>query len=277
MMIEIRKPFAHVDREFTLIPNFAFDVVMPRVSGSSWKVFCTVWRLTRGWQKLEDDISFTQIMDKCEIKNRNTVSRSIKELEDLNYIIVTREHGKTNNFRINEDFEIPVSLVDNHVDNSDPVKHTSTVIEPDQYENRTSTSTEIVPVPVRKSYPQKKELKTPIKNNEKEKELVPVPEREPTEHQQMFDALATLTGMDYKIPVNRGRLNRASKELREAGYTIDDIRRFRDGWIQGFQWTKFRQRPSLAKIQEKIGEANAGSVTDRAIGLSGEFDAFIQH
>jgi hypothetical protein len=296
------KPFQQVDREFTLMPNYAFDFVMVNVSSSAWKAFCVIWRQTRGWNKDNDDISLSQLKQKADFKTEHTAIRATKELESKGYIIVVREQGKANNYAINEHYEIPMSVqdlvdwnnsppvdnppetvdnppetVDNSVSENKSVKHTPVKNEDDHCKNYSGGTAKIAEVPLQKLQTQKKDLKTHIKNNSKEKELVPVPEREPTEHQQIFEALSVLTGMDYKIKINQGRLNRASKQLRDAGYTIEDLQRFRDKWVQGFQWKKHRQRPSLPTVLAKIGEYEAEPLTVSGRVGVGEFDDFIQH
>ena len=91
------------------------------------------------------------------------------------------------------------------------------------------------------------------------------------EHQAMFKAIMDVTETDINIGVNAGRINKASKELREAGYTPDDVIAFKDSWKQDWRYRKDRQPPSIAvvhseikKVEPKVdGEVEAAAVRRR--------------
>jgi len=68
---------------FTQFPNHVLDEIMPKLSPNGWKLFCLIWRKTAGWNKTDDHISYSQIMDATGIKNKTTVRSAIKELSDL--------------------------------------------------------------------------------------------------------------------------------------------------------------------------------------------------
>lgn len=74
----------------------------------------------------------------------------------------------------------------------------------------------------------------------------------PTPHQRMFSALVKVTRMDHNISSNRGMLNRASKELRDAGYTDDDVLAFGENWKS--DW-RFKNPPALSTIKAEISKA----------------------
>lgn len=136
--IKTVKPF---DRQghFTVIDNVILDHIMPNVKPNAWKVLCFIIRKTEGWHKDEDQLSITQIMDGTGIKNRNTVSKAITELEGKNYILVHRPNDQKtpNTYSLNRGFELVQK----------------------SYQAKDEASTEIVPELVQKSYPQKKVFK----------------------------------------------------------------------------------------------------------------------
>lgn len=72
---------------YTIVRNEVFDEVMPRVSYPAWKVLSAIIRATMGWQKLEDQLSYSQLLRRTGIKSRSTLTQAIKELETGNYIV----------------------------------------------------------------------------------------------------------------------------------------------------------------------------------------------
>lgn len=132
------RPFAR-QGHYTVIDNFILDYIMPNVAPNAWKVLCFIIRKTVGWQKEEDKLSLGQIMDGTGIKNRNTVSNAISQLEQDNYILVHRpDDQKTpNTYSLNADYELVQK----------------------SYQVDNEASTKIVPELVRKSYPQNKDSK----------------------------------------------------------------------------------------------------------------------
>lgn len=73
---------------FTQMHNANFDHIMPLLSGSAWKVLCLIIRKTKGWQKEEDDIAYSQLKAGTGIKSDATISKAIKELLELGVIQV---------------------------------------------------------------------------------------------------------------------------------------------------------------------------------------------
>lgn len=110
---------------YTQCPNIFFDEILKNISGSEVKVFCVIMRKTFGWQKTRDRISYSQIMDMAGIASKATVSEAIKSLETKGYIIAEKEKQITV-------YSINVSEVE-------PVQKLN------QYDNCTSTGTEIEP------------------------------------------------------------------------------------------------------------------------------------
>jgi hypothetical protein len=132
------KPFAR-QGHYTVIDNFILDHIMPVLAPNAWKVLCFIIRKTVGWHKDEDKLSLGQIMAGTGIKNRNTVSNAISQLEQGNYILVHRpaDQKTPNTYSLNSDYELVQK----------------------SYQADSEASTKIVPELVRKSYPQNKDSK----------------------------------------------------------------------------------------------------------------------
>lgn len=85
-----------------------------------------------------------------------------------------------------------------------------------------------------------------------------LPESEKTtnreDHQLMIEALMKLTKMDMKIKSNAGRIARASKELRLAGYKPNDVAEFGKYWKNDWRWKANKEPPTLNIILTDIGK-----------------------
>jgi hypothetical protein len=82
------------------------------------------------------------------------------------------------------------------------------------------------------------------------------PERQPTPHQAMFGALAEVCVVDKKL--QKSRIGKVAKELREADYSAPDVLRWysRGGWWYRHDWRgKQGQVPKLDQIIETIAQA----------------------
>ncbi len=79
-------PFAE-QGNFTQVHNHVFDVIMPIVSPSAFKVLCFVIRKTRGYHKKSDELSYSQILEGTGIASPTTISKAICELVDEGYIL----------------------------------------------------------------------------------------------------------------------------------------------------------------------------------------------
>jgi len=74
-------------------------------------------------------------------------------------------------------------------------------------------------------------------------------------HNEMVQALMDATELDMKIKSNAGRIYKASKELREAGYTPEDVIAFKENWKQDWRYRKDGQPPSIAVVHSEIKKA----------------------
>ena len=110
------KPFAEQGR-FTQVHNLCFDQIMPRVSGSAWKVLCLIVRHTRGKQKKFDGFPYAGIKSGTGIKSDTTVAAALRELTEISMfgtpVLLKREgdkNGQTSHtatkYMLNPNFEI---------------------------------------------------------------------------------------------------------------------------------------------------------------------------
>lgn len=114
------KPFT--DPGFTMVNNHIFDYIMPRLRPNAWKVLCVAIRQTLGWEdkttengrKEEDEISYSQFLEKTGIGSKTTLSEAIKECLGEKYL-KRREVGRhlgTNKpiyaYRLNKEYEMEV-------------------------------------------------------------------------------------------------------------------------------------------------------------------------
>ena len=112
MATKIYEPFKKSEKEFTLVNNFLFDHIMPNVKPNAWKVLCLILRKTRGWNKLADRISFSQIKQGTGISSDGTVSNALKELIQEGYITALKsdEQWVATTYALNEDYSATISV-----------------------------------------------------------------------------------------------------------------------------------------------------------------------
>jgi hypothetical protein len=105
------------------ISNTVFDVIMPDLSLSGWKILCVAIRATWGWaadpdgdprqRKLEDQISYSQFRERSGIKTNHTIGKAIDECLAKGYLlrsVVGHQTGieqPTYTYRLNIDYELP--------------------------------------------------------------------------------------------------------------------------------------------------------------------------
>lgn len=124
-------PFAPPATQFVMVHNYIFDAVMPDLPPNAWKILCFILRKTRGWNKDDDLISYTQIIDGTGITSPATVKRNLDILIDKDYILAEKEAGETTRYRLNLSFAVEIEQTT-----------TETVV--DHYRNCSGTTTETV-------------------------------------------------------------------------------------------------------------------------------------
>lgn len=73
-----------------------------------------------------------------------------------------------------------------------------------------------------------------------------------TEHQKMIRALEAVTRLDMKIRTNAGRIVKASKELRDAGYTPEQVIQFGQYWKNDWRYKRDKTFPSPQNVVAEI-------------------------
>jgi hypothetical protein len=76
------------------------------------------------------------------------------------------------------------------------------------------------------------------------------------ERREMFGKVADICGLDMKLKASR--IGKTVKNLRKAGYGMEELERFgKEIWLYDWRWSKHRQRPTLAILEEEIGKLRA--------------------
>ncbi len=102
----------------TQISNAFIENYMSKVSGSATKIFLAISRKTIGWHKETDIVSQSQITKLTGITSHNTIQKAIKELVDLDLIMVSvTGEGKATktSFEINYDALIESNMSKNDI------------------------------------------------------------------------------------------------------------------------------------------------------------------
>jgi hypothetical protein len=91
---------------YTIVRNEVFDEVMPKVSYPAWKVLSAIIRATMGWRKTEDQLSYSQLMERTGIGSPNTLSTAIDELVSGGYVKKRGDprSGQSNRYELNEEY-----------------------------------------------------------------------------------------------------------------------------------------------------------------------------
>ena len=103
------KPFEQ-QGHYTQVHNIVFDEIMSQVKPTSFKVLMAIIRKTIGWQKVEDDISFSQLREITGISSNSTLYLAGDELSSLGLIIITKgDYETSTRYRLNTNYEITAS------------------------------------------------------------------------------------------------------------------------------------------------------------------------
>lgn len=98
---------------------------------------------------------------------------------------------------------------------------------------------------------------------EKQHRLTPDPspsgegKKTPTPQQEMFQALCDAVGWDPALLTveQRGQVGQTMAALQKAGYTLDEVRRFRpEVWAMDWRWTKNKSYPTLNQVRSEIAK-----------------------
>jgi len=94
-MVETVKPFEDLREKYFPIHNYVFDVCMPALSNSGWRILCVAIRNTLGWsdktsfsgRRKWDRISYSQFMEASGLRSASSVSKGIQENLKAGYIV----------------------------------------------------------------------------------------------------------------------------------------------------------------------------------------------
>lgn len=84
---------------YTLTPNHLYDVILPQVTDSEWRLICIILRQTMGWRQDDgtpkewDWLSHSQLKARMN-RSSATVSKAIDSLVRKGLIEVTTSSGK---------------------------------------------------------------------------------------------------------------------------------------------------------------------------------------
>ena len=253
------KPFQQ-QGHFTIFDNVILDYILPRISGSEWKILSVIIRKTVGWHKEQDELSFSQLRQITGIRSDATVARSLATLEQAGYIRVDRSDEKwtSNIYALNLDFEIEVDAIATEIEGDPSTSFfdaaskivagltTKIVVEP-ATENEAGSTTKNEDTKEREKEKEKKRKKGGADAPKTQKKLTPA--------QEMFGALAEVCKYDLTLITEkeRGQLNQAEKKLREKNFTPADLTAFSVWWYE-YDWRGQKgQPPTLSDIRQTWG------------------------
>lgn len=99
------KVFA-LDANYTPLPNAIADHIYPALGTTTAAVLGVIIRQTIGWHRQTGDVSYEAIKNATGIKNRNSISSSLKLLLKVGLITATKEKGKTTEYAIAAGLEV---------------------------------------------------------------------------------------------------------------------------------------------------------------------------
>ena len=223
------------DNGFVPFPNEIIDNIMPKLSANGWKVFCFVWRKTRGWKKTEDHISISQIMDGTGIGSNNTVKTAIKEIGKIINVENGRGRGNLHSFDIStlviKDAVIaPLIVKDAEIAPINPLKDAVFDVKDAEIAHTTDT----------------------IQQTKKE-------EAQPLQilHRDLALKASAIVGYDkiYLTPNAISELNQLTDFLNTAAATIQDLEYFECNYWWG------KTRPSIGQVKKYWAAAMAQKVS----------------
>jgi hypothetical protein len=91
-----------------------------------------------------------------------------------------------------------------------------------------------------------------IEWQEQQKKLQKEKKANNNSHKEVIGALMEVTELDMKIKTNAGRIYKASKELRDAGYGVDDIMGFGKQWKRDWRFKQDGKPPIPETILKEI-------------------------
>lgn len=104
-----------IKRNYTPIPNQLFDTILRRLNSIDITLLLIIIRLTIGWQKKNDDISYSQFMEFSGINSQTTIANSLKRLEEQKLILIARKPKHTSNYELGEALMLHLNSIDEDI------------------------------------------------------------------------------------------------------------------------------------------------------------------
>lgn len=237
------------------IPNYVYDIWMPIIGSNGIAVYSTYCRLER--EGTVKAITQRRLAKSLRIGGE-TLKKTNKLLEECGFIKVYVPQGYERTMHWTTKIEIfdppqkvDKELIDKYAVGSgyEPLS-TWLVKTEEEQENESLNTTQCF----HKTLPSVSNIESldieslDLKDSPEPKKRKPRTD----EHALMVKALEEATGMDMAIKTNAGIIVRASKELREAGYTHKDVIEFKRKWRQDWRYQKDGSLPSVMIIKREI-------------------------
>lgn len=107
-------------KNFTPVPNQLIDSIFNRIKPIDAVILLIIIRLTLGWRKDSDNISYSKFMKYSGITSQSTISNSLVRLEEQNLIIITKRPRVTSSYKLGPAFNLSLnSVVENCTEGPD--------------------------------------------------------------------------------------------------------------------------------------------------------------
>lgn len=102
-------PFAE-QGNYTTVHNIVIDKIMPQLTGAEFKTLIAIIRLTVGWHRERDAISYSRFREITGLSSTSTIRRAIDGLEERGLIFIEKTEKWNSPFvySLNRGFSIPL-------------------------------------------------------------------------------------------------------------------------------------------------------------------------
>lgn len=233
------------------------ELAKVRLSPPEFRALMFLLRQTYGWNKKEDMISLTQWV-KATGDTRPVVNDTLRKLITKR-IVYRRKEGLSFFYGFNkyvEQWDASVYFVDHERSKRFKKAQPSTPTGTSSY-----TGTSSIAATETSSSTATETSSTADTHNRQDKHSIdkvpvaPKAQREPTEHQVLFGAIAEVCKLDPKIKAKARTIGKKATELHDANYTAEDVRAFGEWWVSD-RWRKEHTPvPKPADLLDKILQA----------------------
>lgn len=215
------KPFSEYG-SYTMFHNSILEIVMPKLSGNEWKVLSFIIRKTKGYQKEEDQISYTQIRKGTGIGSFSTIQDALATLEREGYVIATPGTTKTEAtaYRLNTDLELDWQPTKPGPEPTEKPATTKTVVQEEAHYSFCNTGTTVsVTQPTTVSV----NTKESIKENNKERIGAERPLVSSKQQMSYRETVGQFKGYLSLIEQGKAPLTESGNKMTRAGVLTDLI------------------------------------------------------